>query len=401
MKQFIIFISLIYNNTNRISNVISKSMYIKNHHKICDTTNGVAEITGQPAIAPKIFIEMIWNIVTDHSAFKYFVSNNITTYPFYNKEIKLKKAYQKLAKHMFSLKSRKFNYHTRFNTNEQTFINDMIGVATGYYKMLGLCYKNVLDKAIFVEVKAKEIMNRNICFIPNRENELPVVVYKLCNGVVKFYVNCRIGTKSKILNLIKQTKEQISTSYCFNNLKKSDISGVKLQNLVNNTRDTNIIDYTTSISNINTNTTIYEGVSFSNVTYPYIIPSVLNNNTIDNAITFQTYFVNDFANNSDVKNIKISEFSINDDYKLNIDKTNSNTKNSIINDRSTSFNKIFSLIPTTIVAIVIIIILVVLYYFLYKKYFVSDNRRYMRRSRRSKDLGVFRIDEIVECTTTL
>ncbi|WUR03623.1 putative SP-containing membrane protein [Vairimorpha necatrix] len=299
MRHLFSIFNLIIIRPNLIStkkNSISKQRYIIDHHKICHTLDGVAVATGQPYIHPLTYLEIVWDALTENDIFRSLIDITKIKKSFYKRVFKLKIAYLELVMPQLNLKKHRDFSLSKFRNTEQHFINNAVGVATGYYKMLGLCYKKSLDKSLLIGDEIKNIIYKNTCYIYNGEYEIPSIIFKMCNGLVRYHVRCEIELKKKILQMLKNNKKLISNAVCYNNIsnkapinienmrshsKRSVIDYSNFTSVINDTNKTQGINYT-STSNIHDFVNIDDIQKYPHITTENDISKNTNPNIMEN-----------------------------------------------------------------------------------------------------------------------
>ncbi|WUR03601.1 putative SP-containing membrane protein [Vairimorpha necatrix] len=207
----------------------------------------------------QIFYDLIWNIITNHYIFKRITQNDTAEHSFVVRRDIIHRAFDQ----KFGRKIVDFSLWKQVIAPEELFVNEILKVVDKFYIMLRLCYKDTIKSAMSAKNAIKDIVSRNICFIPKGINEnLPTIVYKECKNLTSYYDDCYS------LKHFKEFQKEILKNQ--NLLLKAECSNVS----------NSFYDFTTEIYSVS-DTTI------SN-----------NNNT--------TSFFNDIINNN-IKNIIINE----------------------------------------------------------------------------------------------
>ncbi|WUR03452.1 putative SP-containing membrane protein [Vairimorpha necatrix] len=182
---FIYFIKTSINVDDAFYEIINR-----NDSLLCATLAGNLKGTDLSPITVKVFAEFVWNIITKHLKFSYYTYIKWKDYLNEEKRMLIKSRYMDSILELFNLKEINISSRYALTSEENKFIDNLKEVTLEYYNMLNDCYKNTILADSSISTVVKSILNYFTCFHYDRGNSLPIIVVRMCQGVIKPHLKC-------------------------------------------------------------------------------------------------------------------------------------------------------------------------------------------------------------------
>ncbi|WUR03614.1 putative SP-containing membrane protein [Vairimorpha necatrix] len=190
MQQLNIFYQLIMFMTffSKCSNVVENALKeIINSDKICNSIERDKYEKNLAFDNVRILGEVVWNTITSNTVFKNITQNDTSENSFANRSSIMKLGYLDLM----NTETHTTNFFEIFSEGEQNFLNEIITNTYNLFITLHHCFQGTVHNETSALEIIEKIITENTCFIANGINEnLPSVVYKLCDGFIPNYQEC-------------------------------------------------------------------------------------------------------------------------------------------------------------------------------------------------------------------
>ncbi|WUR03617.1 putative SP-containing membrane protein [Vairimorpha necatrix] len=160
---------------------------VLNDAKICDSLDKRIYENNISKDNVRIFYEILWNAITNHTIFKKMTQVNRLTNSFTSRSTLIKKGYLQM------LNQNEWDYmvENSLTKPEINFIEYLFLGAKEYYEMLRHCYNPHKTQRKLTRKLLEDFFEQNTCFLKDGINEnIPSFVYKLCKDLIPHYNKC-------------------------------------------------------------------------------------------------------------------------------------------------------------------------------------------------------------------
>ncbi|WUR03717.1 putative SP-containing membrane protein [Vairimorpha necatrix] len=234
--------------------------------------------------------KIIWHALVDNKLFKLILEKNELSIIFNNRSEILTNKYLNGLLYSFNVIEMPSNI-PEVIVYENFFIEQMSTVTLDIFRSLNLCHKETIKNSKSITDTIKEIVDKNLCLKIYNEDTLPIIYFRKCEDLSKYYVECHKIFNQDMKEWFQEDQQFLSPDRCiesnFDSISTTTIiypeaakniiitnnsvlvsTNIDELNTVNNTKS-EIMDATTTATFDNSdiiNTTIDDGLNISRVT---------------------------------------------------------------------------------------------------------------------------------------